>query len=1835
MALDEFSPGCGEVEGDLVCVDLDLAAGESINFDVSGSVASDAATLLVFIGRVSSMSGDSDPSSDVAVVMTPLEGVTDLVLDAYFLPASPEQGFSATANFEVRNLGPSDSLGSILNVTLPAELSGWAAPAGCIETAALAFSCQVGPVVAGAETTVAFSADVPVGVADGTEIEATGELVASQTDPDETNNADLAWTIIGAEITVVPRPECNPTPGSCLVGTTWGDPHLVSFDGLGFDFQSVGEFVLMESTDGSAVVQVRHEPWGSSRRVSVNTAAAMQVGADRVGFYAGGGVWVNGAAVTVADNTQLDLAGGGVVVRVGDHYYVGWPVLGSGDRMVVDVRLRSSALNLSVEVPPEWAGHLTGLLGDGDGDTDNDLFTRAGTVLARPVSPGVLYGGFADSWRITAAESLFDYGAGESTATFTDVSFPDSVVTVSDLVAEDAEAARLVCVAAGVTDPVLLDACILDVALTGDAAFAEGAASAPVPTAVIDGTYFESFDDTVGTEWSPATTSVTDLGDRRFLGRFGSDTVQLDLSELPAHTGGTLVFDLFVLGDWDGDDATNGPDRFQVKAEGQVVVDTTFSNTAADQSYPDAFGEGTNPARTAAAENDSIGVTSSVYRVAVPFSHWDDTIGFDLVGSGLSSLTGEEWGVDNVEVHLDRLLPERFDYQLGQVVSYGLPRSGAGVIEQERGEDVYEFTVAEASTVTFDLTLCPGLWLRLVDSSGEVIFDEQCPQETTDLAAGAYELWVSSPGYQTGSYSFRALVIPDPESFPIVVGDTVTDGVPALGAGRLETAGAKDHYPFTLAAATDVAVGLEACPYGFEWLITDATGVAVAGGGCWDHVIVPDLAAGDYTISVFSPDYDTGAYTLGLSAVPTPESFDVALGDVVSPGVPAAGAGVLEAPGAVDIYQFDVAVAAEVAMWWQYDPSLEDWVSSPHWTLTRPDGSTSTGSSTTVVALTPGAHTLAVYSNYALTGSYKLSLLTRSDPELFPLGPGGAVYEGFPTAGAGSLETPGAEDHYTFTVAEAGTWVFEYPGSQPWHNCQLLDGTGAVFYSACPGVIDLDAGDYTLRVYDQHDAVMDYSFYLWGAAVTETKPLQPGIVSSDALTGLNDRHRWELTLGAATDVRVDWETCPPGGKLTLFNGAGSTLRSLSCGQTINLDLTAGDYAVEVSTSDTPGPYAFLMQAFEAAQTFSLNLGDTVTDGVPAVGAGHLETPLAQDRYTFTVEAGQTVAYELICTPYGVTADLYQDGSNMETVGCNDVESRYLNPGDYHIEVTTTDDTARTYQLTLWGAQTPETFAIALGDPIADGIPGPGAGNLENPTASDVYVFTVTETVDVVIDGGCSVEWRLERNGGYVADDDCGTSEVHLIPGGYELSVTPRDTSYSGPTYGPYTLTMVAVPPPDEFAIAVDTVVSDGQPATGAGNLEAAHATDTYTFTVDTPGEMVVALNDCITGLEWTLYDPTLQWVESGWCYPAGTGESGIYDLYVALPMGGEYRLDVTTRYPDHPGTYQLSLLSDTVQRFDLTLGDLIAAGIPGAGAGTLETRGSQDHYAFTLDQPTALLLDTPTCVAGTEIALWRHYPGDGWYEDWASWECDPTWDESHLILETGEYQLRVLSHDGATGDYSLRLGPPLTDTFTVADEFTASPGLPAAGAGTLETETSVDQYKFTVPAEAGYIVTATDCTSDVYMRLRPVEENWWYQWWGCDTPRTANLDPGDYHLDIYVDYDTPPGDYHLEIRLQPQPQTFEVAIGDTITDGVPGAGAGNLEDIGSEDNYTFTVATPGFVHIAGDNCPADTDGRLTGPAYSEWIPPCNGRTVYLHPGPHTYTVTSDSTGTYTLGLEPG
>ena len=69
------------------------------------------------------------------------------------------------------------------------------------------------------------------------------------------------------------------------------------------------------------------------------------------------------------------------------------------------------------------AGSVDGLLGNANGNSASDFVLPDRTILSQPLSYSDLYTTWANAWRVTQADSLLDYGPGQTTATFTDTNF--------------------------------------------------------------------------------------------------------------------------------------------------------------------------------------------------------------------------------------------------------------------------------------------------------------------------------------------------------------------------------------------------------------------------------------------------------------------------------------------------------------------------------------------------------------------------------------------------------------------------------------------------------------------------------------------------------------------------------------------------------------------------------------------------------------------------------------------------------------------------------------------------------------------------------------------------------------------------------------------------------------------------------------------------------------------------------------------------------------------------------------------------------------------------------------------------------------------------------------------------------------------------------------------------------------------------------------------------------------------------------------------------------------------------------------------------------------------
>lgn len=281
----------------------------------------------------------------------------------------------------------------------------------------------------------------------------------------------------------------------------FGDPHIVTLDGLGYDFQAVGEYVLVETEEGAEnpfSVQVRFEAFPGSDLVSVTTRMAVEVNGVTVEIDALGDdtLLIDGVAPD-ADALALgaiDIDGDGtqeVFISEDGKYSI---VLNDANEQLM-VGLTDNALNVCVFLasPDDGgnAGSVRGLMGNANQDLSDDFGLRNGDDIPDEVisfdSDGVpsltfdyLYGrgefedgGYRASWALAEGEALF---SGETPAY--PENFPAGPLTLEGIPDDIREAAEQAARDAGLSpedNEVIFNNAVLDFALTGMGAFLAGA----------------------------------------------------------------------------------------------------------------------------------------------------------------------------------------------------------------------------------------------------------------------------------------------------------------------------------------------------------------------------------------------------------------------------------------------------------------------------------------------------------------------------------------------------------------------------------------------------------------------------------------------------------------------------------------------------------------------------------------------------------------------------------------------------------------------------------------------------------------------------------------------------------------------------------------------------------------------------------------------------------------------------------------------------------------------------------------------------------------------------------------------------------------------------------------------------------------------------------------------------------------------------------------------------------------------------------------------------------------------------------------------------------------
>jgi hypothetical protein len=266
-----------------------------------------------------------------------------------------------------------------------------------------------------------------------------------------------------------------------IEGRAWGDIHVQTMDGATYEFQAAGEYVASRSTAGDLEVQLRLESRSFASHVSIATAVAVLVDTTRASIVLGREpmLHVDEQPASLGPDGSLELPDGGRIERAKRGYEIFWS---DGSNLSIDVR--KNHLNAFLRPADTRRSTLSGLFGNFNGIAADDAHATVAALGSQ--SDSVLQRSLTDIARILVAddenegtvlaqeESLFEYEPGQSTYTFRRPT-PTREATTAALPASRRRQAQVVCKEAGVTDPDLLEACIVDVGYTRDESFAETA----------------------------------------------------------------------------------------------------------------------------------------------------------------------------------------------------------------------------------------------------------------------------------------------------------------------------------------------------------------------------------------------------------------------------------------------------------------------------------------------------------------------------------------------------------------------------------------------------------------------------------------------------------------------------------------------------------------------------------------------------------------------------------------------------------------------------------------------------------------------------------------------------------------------------------------------------------------------------------------------------------------------------------------------------------------------------------------------------------------------------------------------------------------------------------------------------------------------------------------------------------------------------------------------------------------------------------------------------------------------------------------------------------------
>lgn len=961
--------------------------------------------------------------------------------------------------------------------------------------------------------------------------------------------------------------------------------------------------------------------------------------------------------------------------------------------------------------------------------------------------------------------------------------------------------------------------------------------------------------------------------------------------------------------------------------------------------------------------------------------------------------------------------------------------------------DIYQFAAQAGDLFTFDalsVTGSPATYWRLVDPYGHIIFANYF----TDVnslqlqATGNYLLLVEGriAGSPTG-YSFQLNLLGNtpPAAF---TGTPLTMGLGLTNV--LTTAGETNAYTFTLAQPSRLYYdsltnnnSLRYTLFGPGGTVASIRGVS--GGANND---LHEAPAGDYQLVISAVNNYAGSYAFRL--------LDLSTATPITPGT------VIEGTNAptrgLTAYRFNATPGTRL----YFDTLARSgytYYGNAFWTLIDPYGNVQFADNgfndrATTTLTGDGIYTLWVAGGDAEPGdqgTYSFNLVPAVT---------GTTALSLNTVIDGSINTPGAQQLYTFNLNSARRVHFQTLTNQPSVKWTMSGPEGVVqagvaFNSSGWFNYTLPAGDYTITAYADGDATGGYRFELQDFAIAS--PIAVGDTVNGTVTPAGSINFYDLPLTAGDRLYIDalsqsgftyygncfWRLEDPEGNVVFlpdinvsFDRGFGDIGPFTVQRTATYHLMIGGNVRETQDSAN---YSFrFLPVNDSSQTITLG---QVTDAT-------IGSPGEQRVYTFALNAPARISMDNLMNVPGLRWTL----AGVDRTHANNVnfsgDAWYiydLNPGTYTFTVNAPADTTGTAHFRLLNLGSAQPFAI--GD-VVNLTCTPASENVVtsfNGTAGQrVYFDSLNQTGFTYY--GYPFWLLLDADGNTIFDAGMADRGPLFLPSSGTYTLLLRGHINEPQTAGNVSF-RINDAPLTTTPLVLDTLTS--------GDLAVPGELDRFTFTVTQPTPVVFDSRTNTT-LRWTLSGQTGNLIGNR---PFNSSDGANFDSFQILPAG-TYNLDVTGA-TDATGGYAFALRT-------LASGDVLTLG--GTVNNTLDPANVTRLYQFSASAGDRVQFQALS-QNGMPSAYWRLRDPMGDLV-WGGYFNAST--HSNLLERTGTYTLQLEGsyNDTGTGSFSFS-----------STSFTPTPPPPPGGtviafdqivSNTLPTAATVDSYLLTL-TQPGHI----------------------------------------------------------------------------------------------------------------------------------------------------------------------